>query len=105
MQVCSFTFCLQFEVLNDPHNAQVGLGSAIGFGTARALAQLYDYIASGGSVGNRILLPADIVKELMKSRTDSLPSRLKFTVGLMITKNVAVRKGCLSDYRAPCSHP
>ncbi|PVD30184.1 hypothetical protein C0Q70_09446 [Pomacea canaliculata] len=79
----------KFEVLNDPHNAQVGLGSAIGFGTARALAQLYDYIASGGSVGNRILLPADIVKELMKSRTDSLPSRLKFTVGLMTTKNVA----------------
>lgn len=81
--------------VNDPQVMEVGIGSAFGFGAARSLAKLYDYVANEGRVGDKILLPEKLIKILTTSITDTMKRAssmtIPFTVGLMKYKNSQVR--------------
>ncbi|PVD30183.1 hypothetical protein C0Q70_09445 [Pomacea canaliculata] len=79
------------QVLNNPYFAAVGLGSANGFGPARSLAKIYDFLANGGSIAGKTLFSKPIVERLMTPLTLTLPSlgtfRLDFSVGLHVLNN------------------
>lgn len=78
--------------LNDPLQMEIGVGSMMGFGAAGSLAKLYDYLANGGTVKDKVLLPTDIVSKFSVSLTDSLPSAISgeklrsFSMGFMVEK-------------------
>ncbi|PVD30182.1 hypothetical protein C0Q70_09444 [Pomacea canaliculata] len=79
------------QVLNNPYSAAVGLGSTNGFGPARSLAKIYDFVANGGSIAGKTLFSKPIVERLMTPLTLTLPSlgsfRLDFSVGLHVLNN------------------
>nr|KAG5690855.1 hypothetical protein BaRGS_031207 [Batillaria attramentaria] len=49
------------DTSNDLTKLDVGVGSTMGFGAAGPLAKLYDYLANGGTIGKKQLLPKKIV--------------------------------------------
>ncbi|XP_059163392.1 beta-lactamase domain-containing protein 2-like [Physella acuta] len=64
------------EMMNQPEYLSVGLPSAVGIGTARGLAKLYDYLANGGSLHAKRLLSPNIVESLTETVTNGLPNFL-----------------------------
>ncbi|BFZ01415.1 hypothetical protein BsWGS_04454 [Bradybaena similaris] len=68
-----FDIMNDMNVMNDPELQSIGVPSAVGFGTARSLAQLYDYLAHGGIVQGRQLLSKRQVGALSTPVTENIP--------------------------------
>ena len=91
-------FLLQVEILNDPQQMEVGVGSFMGFGTARSLAKMYDILANGGRYRGKMLVNASLVERFQAPLTLSLPSELEsmhldpFSLGFQVSTNAVVRK-------------
>ncbi|RUS77825.1 hypothetical protein EGW08_014418 [Elysia chlorotica] len=73
--------------MEDPELRSVGLASMVGFGNARSLAQLYDYIGNNGSVQGKLLVSEKQMGYLVKPATCGVPvivaPDFDFTVGLI----------------------
>lgn len=85
----------KLEVLNDPHHMEVGVGSMMGYGSASSLAKLYDFLANGGSIGDKTLLPKEIVDLFSVSLTDSLPSAFSENLFHSFSQGFTVDKDAL----------
>ncbi|KAK7475375.1 hypothetical protein BaRGS_00033393 [Batillaria attramentaria] len=79
------------DTSNDLTKLDVGVGSTMGFGAAGPLAKLYDYLANGGTIGKKQLLPKKIVDLFSTPLTASLPSahgkslpEITFSQGFMV---------------------
>ena len=88
-------FVSQVEILNDPHQMEVGLGSLMGFGAASSLAKMYSILANGGTVGDKTLLAKSLVDSFRIAVTESLPlditiPKMPFSRGFKVTRNVLV---------------
>nr|KAG5710444.1 hypothetical protein BaRGS_022262 [Batillaria attramentaria] len=80
------------EILNDPYQMEVGIGSMIGFSSARSLAKLYDTLANGGKVKDKQLLPQNLIDLFSIPLTESVPPMLSghlmlFSVGFQVSRN------------------
>lgn len=64
----------KFERLNNPELLSIGLASAIGAGTARSVAKMFDFVANNGSIGQQHLLSPSIVGGFMQPVTKGLPN-------------------------------
>lgn len=86
------------EYLNDPIRQNVGVGSMNGFGAAGSLAKLYDYLANGGQIADKRLLPQHIVDKFSKPITGSLRSMHntfapQISLGFFVSSDRGVRFG------------
>ncbi|CAG5129494.1 unnamed protein product [Candidula unifasciata] len=68
-----FDIMNDMNVMNDPELQAIGMPSAVGFGTARSLAELYDYLANEGSIHGRQLLSKRQVAALSTPATENIP--------------------------------
>ena len=69
-----FKFLFQFERLNNPELLSIGLASAIGAGSARGVARMFDFVANNGSVGSQQLLSANVVAGFSEPVAHDLPN-------------------------------
>lgn len=86
------------NVMNDPELQSIGLPSAIGFGTARSLAMLYDYLANRGSIKGKRLLSERLVAALSTPVTLNIPVILApdqpYAMGTGVETNIEVGFKC-----------
>ena len=81
----------------DPTNVQVGVPSAVGVGSARALAKLYDFLANDGVVGGQRMLSPSTVKLLHEPLTKNMETFLfapLFSRGLFLKNSNQVCTCC-----------
>ncbi|GFR68785.1 beta-lactamase domain-containing protein 2-like [Elysia marginata] len=75
------------SAMEDPELRSVGLASMVGFGNARSLAQLYDYIGNNGSVRGHRLVSEKQMGYLSNPATAGVPVIIApdfdFTMGLI----------------------
>ncbi|XP_005109262.2 beta-lactamase domain-containing protein 2 [Aplysia californica] len=86
-----FDFMNNMYVMNDAELRSIGLASAVGFGNARSLAKLYDFLSNNGTVQGKRLLSKDHVKSLSTPVTEKIeviafPDR-PFAMGTIVDNN------------------
>ena len=75
------------SAMEDSELRSVGLSSMVGFGNARGLARLYDYIGNNGTVQGKRLVSEKQMGYLVKAATAGVPVIIApdfdFTMGLI----------------------
>ena len=78
------------SAMEDPELRSVGVASFVGFGNARSLARVYDYIGNNGSVQGKRLVSEEQIQNLFRPATAGVPvivaPDFDFTMGLIDTE-------------------
>uniref|UniRef100_A0A0B7AMJ3 Beta-lactamase-related domain-containing protein n=1 Tax=Arion vulgaris TaxID=1028688 RepID=A0A0B7AMJ3_9EUPU len=88
----AFDISKDMNIMNDPELQSIGFPSAVGFGTAKSLAKLYDYLANNGSINGKKMLSAHQVIALSTPVTQNIPVILApdnpYAMGTLIDTSV-----------------